>query len=96
MTTVTAAALAQSYKALYPSEVSDDQIHEHERILGNWLERCLADPSKAVATANWAGKVTSALFHALGEKQPRTKAAMLEVLSERLSPAEEPAAPSFR
>jgi len=95
MTTVTPGALAQSYKALFPSEVRDDQIDEHERVLGNWLERCLADPSKAVATTNWAGKVTSALFHALGEKQPRTKAAMLEVLAERLSP-EEPAAPSFR
>lgn len=94
MTTVTAAALAQSYKSLYPSEVKDEQIHEHEEILGRWLDRCLADPAGTISMSNWGGKVTSALFHALGEKQPRTKSAMLEILSERLT-TQEPPAPSF-
>jgi|SRR5215213_1063655 len=55
-----------------------------ERIFNNWLERYLQEPELAICTVKtaWGGKVTAALFEALGIKQPRTKPAMLRALME--------------
>jgi hypothetical protein len=55
-----------------------------ERIFNNWLERYLQEPELAICTVKtaWGGKVTAALFKALGIKQPRTKPAMLRALME--------------
>lgn len=49
-------------------------------ILQGWMERYQTDPMFALATQNWYGKVTNALFLSLGIKQPRTKAQMLLAL----------------
>jgi hypothetical protein len=79
MITTTPQLLAQSYAALYPAEklpLNEDTY----RIFGNWLDRYKSCPACAVATTNWGGKVTKALFHALGIKQPRSKTEMLNAL----------------
>jgi hypothetical protein len=86
----TAADLTRSYKALYPNEIDEGRESEHEEVLGRWLLRCAGDPASAVATSNWAGKVTRALFHALGEPMQRTKGDMVSVLTERLAPQQPP------
>jgi hypothetical protein len=49
-------------------------------ILQRWMERYHTDPMFALATQNWYGKVTKALFLSLGITQPRTKAQMLLAL----------------
>ena len=82
MKTITPLELVKAYEELNPLEcltVTEDTL----RIFGNWLSRYNADPSGALATANWGGKVTRALFRALGLKCPRTKGAMLEILEGR-------------
>ncbi len=55
-----------------------------ERIFNNWLKRYLEEPELAICVVKtaWGGKVTTALFKALGIKQPRTKPAMLRALME--------------
>lgn len=80
MKTVSPKSLARAYTALNPTEKLPLDADTY-RIFNNWLERYQSEPSKALATVNWGGKVTSALFVALGIKQPRTKAAMMEALS---------------
>ena len=49
-------------------------------ILQGWMERYQTDPMFALATQNWYGKVTKALFLSLRIKQPRSKAQMLLAL----------------
>lgn len=78
MKTVTAQQLARAYAIMNPQEGSTAAIEE---TMGNWLARYERKPSAAIATTNWAGKVTAALFKALGIQQPKTKTRMLEVLS---------------
>ena len=65
---------------LYPGENHDTL--ECETIMGNWLEAYQNDPPSRIATQNWRGKVTKALFLALGIKQPRRKDDMLAKLGE--------------
>lgn len=77
---VSAARLAIAYGELFPREFDQRDLPQLEHTMGNWLERFQENPAKTIATANWAGKVTQALFRALGLKQPKTKAAMLELL----------------
>lgn len=77
--TVTPKALATAYNELYPAEnhvLDEDTL----QIYNNWLTRYQQNPEHAVATQNWCGKVTKALFRALNIKQPRTKREMLLVL----------------
>ena len=79
MRTTTPQLLAQSYATLHPTEnlpLTEDTY----RIFGNWLDRYKSCPACTIATANWGGKVTKALFHALGMKQPRNKTEMLNAL----------------
>lgn len=78
MKTVTPQRLNRAYMDLFPGENRDTA--ECETIMGNWLERYQQDPAKAIATQNWYGKVTQALFKALGLKQPRSKREMLIAL----------------
>ncbi len=80
MKTVSAWQLVEAYVELYPGELigRDDDI---TRIFNNWLYRYNKTPEKAIATTNWNGKVTKALFHALKIKQPKTKKAMMEALT---------------
>lgn len=80
MKTVSPEALARSYAALYPTEALPLTADTFS-IFANWLTRYQATPDKALATVNWAGKVTKALFVALGIKQPRIKADMVAALS---------------
>lgn len=70
--------LIDAYEELYPDERTDRE--DARRIYGNWLEVYKQDPKKAVAKANWYGKVTKAMFRALGVKQPRSVKEMLRVL----------------
>lgn len=86
MRIVTPQQLCQAYRTLNPGEIS--HAAEGVRILGNWLQRYLAHPDQAIAAdGNWHGKVTAALFHALGLKLPRTKRERLVVLDRRDSAA---------
>lgn len=81
MKTTTPQFLAKSYAALNPDErlpLCQDTF----TTFGNWLERYQREPDKALATTNWCGKVTRALFHSLGMKCPRTKGAMIAALTE--------------
>lgn len=73
--TVTPIALSDAYRALFPNECryNPQQIQDHEETMANWLTHYAADPASALATTNWAGKVTQALFHALKIRMPRTK-----------------------
>jgi hypothetical protein len=91
MKTVTPAQLLDAYNVLHPTEHRTPE-HQNvaasradlERIFNNWLERYLDNPELALSTGktNWGGKVTTALFKALGIKQPKTKSAMLRALME--------------
>ena len=86
MKTVTAIQLTQAYAKLHPEEKIDfetitaEGVADLVRIFGNWLYRYEREPEKAIATCNWMGKVTKALFHALELKQPKTKKEMIETL----------------
>jgi|GEM_PF-2226888 len=87
MKTVTAAQLVAAYDSLYPGEhapVEGVDLTKHrsdiEDTFRRWLDRYREFPEAVLATANWGGKVTTALFKALGIKQPRTKAAMMRAL----------------
>lgn len=73
--TVTPVALSQAYRTIFPDECryTPAQIEDHERIMDNWLTQYQANPESALATTNWGGKVTQALFHALHLRMPRTK-----------------------
>jgi hypothetical protein len=79
MKTTTPELLAAAYAKLYPAEnrplTADTFI-----TFGHWLIRYESDPCRAIACANWSGKVTRALFHDLQIKLPRTKALMLVAL----------------
>lgn len=77
---VSAGRLALAYKELFPNEFDLENLPEVEHAFTNWLERFNKTPEKAIATKNWAGKVTQALFHALGVTQPKTKRDMLAAL----------------
>ena len=81
MKTVAAPELAKAYASLYPAECKPENQSELEAILSKWLETYSHDPSRMISVSNWYGKVTKALFQALGEKQPKTKTLMLESLS---------------
>ena len=80
MKTVTPPKLCLAYRELYPGEISD--IADGERIMGNWLDRYTRYPLDSIRTQNWHGKVTTALFKALGLKQPKTKRDMVRILLE--------------
>lgn len=87
MKTVTAAELVAAYNSLYPGEhapVEGVDLSKHqtdiESTFNNWLTRYNDFPEATLATSNWGGKVTKALFKALGIKQPRTKPAMIRSL----------------
>lgn len=77
---VTAGRLALAYGELNPGEFELKNLPEIEEAMGNWLEKLSQQPEKAIATTNWAGKVTQALFYALGIDSPKTKKSMLELL----------------
>lgn len=77
---VSAGRLALAYSELFPGEFEPKNLSQVEDTMGNWLERVQQEPEKAIATTNWAGKVTRALFRALKLDQPKTKKAMLEML----------------
>jgi len=77
---VSASRLALAYGELFPGEFELKDLPQIEDTIGNWLDRFRQEPEKAIATTNWAGKVTQALFYALGLEQPKTKKAMLEML----------------
>ena len=79
MTTTTPEKLAAAYAGLYPSEGGTSS--EACRILGNWLDRYNREPESAVATCNWYGKATKALFVAVGIRQPKAKRDMLKALA---------------
>jgi hypothetical protein len=78
MKSVSPKKLCESYMFIYPGEITD--VADGERILKNWLDRYKLFPEKAIATCNWYGKVTTALFHALFLEKPRTKRDMLITL----------------
>jgi hypothetical protein len=81
--TVTAEELTRAYQTLFPQEVKNDSdFQETERILGNWLKGYVESPELKLATTNWCGKVTKALFLALNIKMPKTKKDMLVALEE--------------
>src|SRR5690242_5722005 len=89
MKTVTAAKLLAAYDSLYPGEHTpvegaDPTKHQSdlETTFNRWLARYHEFPEATLATTNWAGKVTKALFKALEIKQPRTKPAMMRALME--------------
>ena len=91
MKTATPEALAESYFALFPDErpvenpdapgLRERQLADVHDALRNWLARYSTNSESAIATQNWYGKVTKALFRSLGIKQPRTKREMLAVLA---------------
>jgi hypothetical protein len=87
MKTVTAAELVAAYDSLYPGEhvpVEGVDLTKHqsdiESTFNNWLARYKEFPEATIATSNWGGKVTKALFKALDIKQPRKKSAMIRSL----------------
>jgi hypothetical protein len=87
MKTVNAAQLIAAYDSLHPGElapVDGVDLAKHqadiERTFTTWLARYKEFPEAALATTKWGGKVTKALFKALGINQPRTKAAMMRSL----------------
>jgi hypothetical protein len=55
-----------------------------ERTFGNWLNCYELEPETAISVVKtaWAGKVTTALFKALGITQPKAKRTMLRALME--------------
>ena len=81
---LSAEELHGAYEELYPSEKCvPNQRADCIRIFNNWLERCKSRPEEAIATANWYGKCTKALFHVLKIKIPKTKAQMIEILKKK-------------
>jgi hypothetical protein len=90
--TVGPSILARHYLALHDQEGSSVEEFFETPELGearrrgivrpfaNWLDRYGKDPAQVIATANWGGKVTGALFSALGIRRPKTKKAMLNAL----------------
>lgn len=91
MKTSTPKQLADAYDALYPEEAARQIAHlrannlgitdsEREHPFRNWLTAYESHPVDALAIANWRGKVTKALFHALGIKQPARLGQMITVL----------------
>lgn len=76
--------LALSYYELYPEEGpayrSHMRIRDFEYHFENWLERLRRNASAAIATTNWAGKMTKAFFRMKGIKLPKTKKEMLEII----------------
>ncbi len=94
MKTVTPAQLLDAYNVLHPTEHKTPQhqdltaaradLERIFNIFNNWLKRYLDNPETtlSIGKTNWGGKVTSALFKALGIKQPKTKSAMLRALME--------------
>lgn len=94
--TVTATALSTSYRTIFPNECDDtpSQINDHIDIMGNWLARYHTHPESALATTNWAGKVTQALFHALHLHMPRTKRDRLIALQRTQMPENGPTMPT--
>lgn len=79
MKTTTPEKLAAAYIALFPDE-KPENIENLHTIFRNWLYRYEQDAGKTIAGANFAGKVTKALFLALQIRQPRTVRAMFEAL----------------
>ena len=81
---VSAEILLDSYVKLQPGEAISmlknraDAVHT----VGNWLSRYKGRPELALAVSNktWAGKMTRALFDALGIKCPKTKGEMYKAL----------------
>lgn len=91
MKTVTPGQLVDAYNELNPREHGTPEHQDPstaradlERIFNNWLTSYLDNPklTLSVGKTNWGGKVTAALFKALGIKQPKTKSAMLRALME--------------
>lgn len=82
MKTVSSKELMKAYNELFGG--SSDK--EAERIHGNWLDRLKKSPESALAVGKktWAGKNTTALFKALGIKQPKKKPEMVKVLNESI------------
>lgn len=91
MKTCTPRQLADAYDALNPEEAQRQIAHmrannidvtdsERERPFRNWLAVYESMPVDALAIANWRGKVTKALFHALGIKPPARLGQMHAVL----------------
>ena len=79
MRTVTAEQLARAYSYHQPQEGLNPNNPDVQRIFQNWLDR-LTTPKHGVAMSNWCGKVTFALFTALGMRQPKTKADTIKAL----------------
>ena len=76
----TALRLAEEYYKLNPSEVRTDRPMnwaDMERIFGSWFARLKVTPDKALATTNWAGKVTKAFFSLHNVKCPPRKPQMV-------------------
>ena len=94
--TVTATTLSTAYRTLFPDECtySQPQITNHEEIMSNWLARYQAHPESALATTNWTGKITQALFHALHLHMPRTKRDRLIALQRTQMPENGPTMPT--
>lgn len=78
---VSSSRLTLAYGELFPGEFTLKDLPQLVNTMSNWLERYHAAPEQAIATTNWTGKVTQALFFALGLQQPRTKKDMLAVLT---------------
>jgi hypothetical protein len=73
--------LAEEYYRLFPAELGHDPDWEDlTRIFGNWLNKLVADPEKALSTSNWHGKVSKAYFKMHGVRPvPRTKKEMVTI-----------------
>lgn len=83
--------LAEAYYELFPKESPEITLRDNPNMdreavwdsttttYQNWLDRLHADPSKALATQNWCGKVTQAYFRMKGVPRPRLKSQMIEL-----------------
>jgi hypothetical protein len=91
MLTCEASSLYKYYNELNPAEHAKNIAHFNDNRISpkegelhepfeNWLHTYNHAPERAIATQNWHGKVTAALFAALGIAKPRTKTAMLAAL----------------
>lgn len=83
MKQVTAQQLVAAYAHRFPVEAptTPAQQAEMEQTCQNWLDRYKENPARVIATQNWGGKVTRALFDVLGIKRPQTKSGMLQALA---------------
>lgn len=78
--------IAEKYYEQNPAEQSPNPNWlDLERIFGNWLERLQTNPDHALATTNWAGKVTKAFFAAFDRKTPKRKPEMVALAKELLN-----------